>query len=126
MQRALALPVDGERVGSLRDPHRRAAVLTRWRRTGQDGGLMSSLRTVAASVWPDDLVEYDPDRWSSRHAWHLARAYAAPTRLDALNEIRAARGRPPLGVWPVALTGVREQLGRRGGAADVKPQDGHP
>ena len=32
LSRALALPADGETVGSYRNPHRKAAVDTRWRR----------------------------------------------------------------------------------------------
>jgi hypothetical protein len=54
--------------------------------------------------WPAELVEFDPERWSSRAAWHLARAEAASTTLDRLNEIRAAVGRPPLEAWPGGLT----------------------
>ena len=34
LARALALPVEGERVGSRQNPHHKAAVATRWRRTG--------------------------------------------------------------------------------------------
>ena len=56
-----------------------------------------------ADEWPDELREYDPERWSSEAAWHLARAAAAPTRRDWLNEIRASVGCRRWPVWPGGL-----------------------
>ena len=76
---------------------------------------MATLLKDQATVWPAELAEYDPVCWPSRPAWHLERARRAPTPLDCLNEIRASVGVPPLGAWPQSLTGVREQLNRRGG-----------
>lgn len=64
---------------------------------------MASLKSGRADcAYPPELAVFDPARWT-RHEWHLARAYAAPTRLDALNEIRASVGVPPLEVWPAEL-----------------------
>jgi hypothetical protein len=40
--------------------------------------------------WPPELATYDPERWESKAAWHLARSHAAPNRLAALQEIRAS------------------------------------
>ena len=40
--------------------------------------------------WPGGLGAFDSRRWSSRAAWHLARAHAAPSELVALLEIQAA------------------------------------
>ncbi len=44
----------------------------------------------AESEWPGELARFDPRRWSSRAAWHLARAHAAPSKFVALQEIRAS------------------------------------
>ncbi len=49
----------------------------------------------------------------SKKAWWLVRAYAAPTRLDALNGIRAAAGRRPLDAWPAELKSSRHDMGIR-------------
>jgi hypothetical protein len=43
--------------------------------------------------WPAELATFDPRRWSSRAAWHLERAGAAPSKLIALQEIRASLGK---------------------------------
>jgi hypothetical protein len=40
--------------------------------------------------WPPELATYDPERWESKAAWHLARPHAAPNLLAALQEIRAS------------------------------------
>ncbi len=54
---------------------------------------MATLRNQEAeSDWPKELATFDPQRWECRAAWHLARAYAAPSKLVALNEIRASLG----------------------------------
>jgi hypothetical protein len=54
---------------------------------------MASLRNQRVECqWPAELGTFDSRRWSSRAAWHLARAHAAPSRLVALREIRASMG----------------------------------
>ena len=52
---------------------------------------MATLRDQRAEwEWPPELGAFDSQRWSSRAAWHLARAHAAPSKLVALREIRAS------------------------------------
>jgi hypothetical protein len=56
---------------------------------------MATLRNQRAEwQWPAELGTFDSQRWSSRAAWHLARAHAAPSKLVALNEIRASVREP--------------------------------
>jgi hypothetical protein len=52
---------------------------------------MAKLRDQQAEwSWPDGLATFDPERWECQAAWHLARAHAAPSKLVALQEIRAS------------------------------------
>lgn len=54
---------------------------------------MAKLRAQRAEWgWPAGLATFDPDQWECRAAWHLARAHAAPSKLVALEEIRASLG----------------------------------
>lgn len=55
------------------------------------------------SRWPAELATYDPDRWESQAAWHLARAHAAPSKLVALQEIRASLRTPGAGGGGVVI-----------------------
>jgi hypothetical protein len=58
---------------------------------------MAKLRDQQAEwEWPTGLATFDPDKWG-RAAWHLARAHAAPSKLVALQEIRASLGTPDAG-----------------------------
>lgn len=59
---------------------------------------MAILARDTGPLWPPTLAEFDPARWPSEAEWHLARAHAAPDTLSAINEIRAAVGRPALGI----------------------------
>jgi hypothetical protein len=56
---------------------------------------MATLRKQEAEWrWPPELATFDPQRRECRAAWHLARAHAAPSKLVALQEIRASLGTP--------------------------------
>jgi hypothetical protein len=55
------------------------------------GCLIARLRKQRAEFrWPPGLATFDSQRWECRAAWHLARAYAPPSKLVALEEIKAA------------------------------------
>jgi hypothetical protein len=62
-----------------------------------------------------ELATYDPDKWECPAEWRLARAHAAPSKLVALNEIRASLRRPALRMTTAPSVGgctVSSVLGR--------------
>ena len=85
MSAALALPVPGESVG-----RRGGGGVRRRRRRVDVTGRAPSVATLKTEQrdrdYPPELAVFDQARWpgGSKKAWWLARAHAAPTRLDAL------------------------------------------
>lgn len=74
---------------------------------------MAARAIKSVTPWPDDLLRYDPGRWSSRRAWlHACWAFAYDNNYRTMGLVQAVNQRLEINEVPAMC---REQVRRKNG-----------